>query len=114
MRASERQTVLIVDDSILICQQIKKHHERGRHQSGGSPLSKEALAAMELCRPDLVLLDVVLPDAEGYDLCRQLQERDENNASIIFITSKDSDKDVMRGFSLAPAIILKSPSGRKN
>lgn len=113
MNAVDRQTVLIVDDSILICQQIKNIMKEEDINLEEAHSAKEALAAMELCRPDLVLLDVVLPDAEGYDLCRQLQERDENNASIIFITSKDSDKDVMKGFSLGACDYIKKPFGQE-
>ncbi len=38
--------------------------------------------------PDLILLDVVLPDMEGYELFEKIKEKDENHAPVIFITSR--------------------------
>lgn len=64
--------------------------------------------------PDLILLDVVLPDMEGYELFEKIKEKDENHAPVIFITSKDSEQDVIRGSNWEPATILRNHSGRKN
>ena len=59
--------------------------------------------------PDLILLDVVLPDMEGYELFEKIKEKDENHAPVIFITSKDSEQDVIRGFELGACDYIKKP-----
>lgn len=47
---------------------------------------------------DLVLLDISLPDGSGYDLCRQIKEKQET--PVIFLTARDEEKDVVEGFDL--------------
>src|SRR3954471_22832296 len=58
--------------------------------------------ALELCRrhlPDLVLLDVVMPSMDGYQVCRELKHDDRtHNIPTIFITTRDSIEDEERGF----------------
>lgn len=47
---------------------------------------------------DVVLLDVSLPDGNGFDLCKYIKEK--KNTSVIFLTAKDEEKDVVLGFDL--------------
>ena len=54
---------------------------------------QEAVDMVENYQPDLILLDVVLPDADGYSLFDKLKKADKNDAVIIFLTSKDKDED---------------------
>lgn len=110
METSDRQIVLAVDDSLLICQQIKTALGNEKQiflceaHSGA-----EAVDLVKQYQPDLILLDVVLPDADGYDLITRLKEADKNNASIIFLTSKDKDEDVILGFSKGACDYIKKP-----
>lgn len=58
-----------------------------------------ALAAVQEAPPDLVLLDIGLPDLDGYTVCRRLKEDPQGNLiPIIFLTSRDEPEDVARGF----------------
>lgn len=110
METIDRQIVLAVDDSLLICQQIKTALAKEAQiflceaHSGA-----EAIDMVKKYQPDLILLDVVLPDADGYDLITKLKEADKNNASIIFLTSKDKDEDVIHGFSKGACDYIKKP-----
>lgn len=63
-------------------------------------------------QPDLILLDVVLPDTDGYELFNKLKAAGQENAVIIFLTSKDTDEDVMRGFSMGAGDYIKKPFGK--
>lgn len=56
----------------------------------------DALALAETEEPDLVVLDVMLPDIDGLEVCRRL--RSERNAPILLLTAKDREDDVLRGF----------------
>ena len=64
---------------------------------------------VENYQPDLILLDVVLPDADGYSLFDKLKKADKNDAVIIFLTSKDKDEDVVKGFSMGACDYIKKP-----
>lgn len=106
---SGRQTILVIDDSLLICQQIEKALASDELAVYKSHTAADALKALEELRPDLILLDVILPDMEGYDLFKKIREKDQNQAPVIFITSKDSEDDVIKGFSLGACDYIKKP-----
>lgn len=110
---TEKPTILIIDDSILICRQINILLKGEELNVVEAHSGEEAKQAMRRCSPDLILLDVVLPDIEGYELCRMIKKWDHNQASIIFLTSKDSDEDVVKGFSLGACDYIKKPFGKE-
>lgn len=60
--------------------------------------AKEARRRMEKERFDLILLDIALPDGDGYQLCKEI--RDRQAAPVIFLTARDEEKDVVLGFDL--------------
>jgi two-component system KDP operon response regulator KdpE len=49
-------------------------------------------------KPDAILLDVMMPDMDGYEVCRRLREM--TDAPIIFVTAKDTPDDILHGFSM--------------
>ena len=104
-----RQKILAVDDSLLICQQIEKVLKNEEYTVYKSHSAKETLELLEEVDPDLILLDVILPDMEGYELFEKIKEKDKNHAPVIFITSKDSEQDVIRGFELGACDYIKKP-----
>lgn len=101
--------LLIVDDSEYICCQIEQIFKNENIILKKANCGKEALQIVGDFRPDLVLLDVILPDIEGYNLYHQIKSVDQNNALIIFLTSKDNDNDVVKGFSLGACDYIKKP-----
>ena len=104
-----RQKILAVDDSLLICQQIEKVLKNEEYTVYKSHSAKETLELLEEVDPDLILLDVILPDMEGYELFEKIKAKDKNHAPVIFITSKDSEQDVIRGFELGACDYIKKP-----
>ena len=104
-----RQKILAVDDILLICQQIEKVLKNEEYTVYKSHSAKETLELLEEVDPDLILLDVILPDMEGYELFEKIKEKDKNHAPVIFITSKDSEQDVIRGFELGACDYIKKP-----
>lgn len=60
------------------------------------------VAAMKLCEAedyDLIILDINLPDGNGFDFCREIKERRPDTA-VIFLTANDMESDMLRGFEL--------------
>jgi two-component system, OmpR family, response regulator len=60
---------------------------------------KEALRCAEASQPDLVVLDVMLPDLSGFEVCRQLRARGDE-VPIIFLTARDTSSDTVQGLAL--------------
>lgn len=109
MEKKHRQIVLVVDDSLLICRQIRTVLEGEDIFICEAHSGLEALEVIGQYQPDLILLDVVLPDIEGYELFGKLKEADKNDASILFLTSKDKEEDVVKGFSIGACDYIKKP-----
>jgi two-component system, OmpR family, response regulator len=60
---------------------------------------REALEAVHTVRPDLIVLDVMLPDLDGFEVCRRLRN-DRVHAPVVFLTARDASEDAVRGLTL--------------
>src|SRR5487761_562561 len=60
---------------------------------------KAALRDAETADPDLIVLDVVLPDLDGFEVCRRLRAND-NDVPVIFLTARDTTSDTVTGLTL--------------
>lgn len=60
---------------------------------------EDALRLFRECRPDLVLLDVMMPKKNGYAVCSEIRSSDQD-VPILFLTAKDGDSDELRGLTL--------------
>ena len=90
--------VLVVDDEPNIVDVISMalRHEGFQVESAGS--GSEAISEVSSFRPDLMLLDVMLPDMEGFDVARRLAS-DRVGLPIIYLTARDSGEDKVRGLT---------------
>ncbi len=90
--------VLAVDDEPGILRLMRLELSAQGFRVITAAAGREALEAAEEKRPDVVLLDIVLPDMTGIEVMRRLRE--ETDAAIILVTAKDSDADKVRGLEM--------------
>src|ERR1700729_4482039 len=99
-----KKIVLIEDDQDLYSM-IQYNLEKEGFTMAGAQTGK---GAIELCRrerPDLVILDIMLPDSDGLDICKGLRNHSElANVPILFLTAKVSKPTAFWGWSWAPTI----------
>ena len=89
--------VLIVDDSATIRAGLRALVEKMGHSVVDAEDGSKALAIYREDRPDLVLIDVVMPVMDGYDAARQMRESHPDEwVPIIFLSSKEADQDLDR------------------
>jgi two-component system OmpR family response regulator len=69
---------------------------------------RSALQAIDELEPDLVLLDVMLPDLDGFEVCRRLRA-DGNRTPVLFLTARDGTDDKVRGLTLGGDDYLQKP-----
>ncbi len=69
-----------------------------------------ALEAVEEDRPDLLLLDIMMPDMDGFEVCRQLKDNPETaDIPVIFLSALAEDEDKQKGFDLGAVDFLTKP-----
>ncbi|MGH8675603.1 MAG: diguanylate cyclase domain-containing protein [Burkholderiales bacterium] len=105
-----RPHVLVVDDepsSIeVLADSLQAHYEVSTARSG-----EEAVAICERLRPDLVLLDIVMPGLDGYEVCRRLKSSPETSAiPVIFVTARFSVEDQVKGLEAGAIDFITKPA----
>ncbi|NJP08025.1 MAG: response regulator [Chloroflexaceae bacterium] len=89
--------VMVVDDEMVICQLLSYQLGGAGYEVSWVNSGREAMKHLLIDQPDLVLLDVVMPDMSGWDVCRQI--RNASAVPIIMLTGKCADEDVIAGLS---------------
>jgi DNA-binding response OmpR family regulator len=89
--------ILVVDDEPAIRNLIHRFLAKQDYQMESAEDGKSALTIFEQFNPDLVILDVNLPDANGYDLCKEMQSR--TGVFVLMLTSRTDEADKIRGFN---------------
>ncbi|MEO5327774.1 MAG: response regulator [Magnetococcus sp. THC-1_WYH] len=109
MLSMEKGRILIVDDIRInvkfLVQSLKPDYELFVADNGLRALE---LAALE--RPDLVLLDIMMPGMDGYEVCRRLKADEKTqNIGILFMTAKDGDHDEAKCFEAGAVDVITKP-----
>ncbi len=103
-------SILIVDDDpkyrLLLDTTLKKKGYKTRCASGG----ESAIAQLDSFQPDLILLDIVMPEMDGFEICRRLQQMPKlQDVPIIFLTAQDSQEDTIKAFALGAVDYITKP-----
>jgi DNA-binding response OmpR family regulator len=98
MNGETAQTVLVVDDEKKIVTMVKDYLEAlgfSVHTAGNGP---EALERAQSVQPDIIVLDVMMPGLDGWDVTRRVRER--GGTPIILLTAKSEEQDKLMGLEL--------------
>jgi two-component system, OmpR family, response regulator len=91
--------ILVVDDEAYITDLVRMALRYEGFEVAAAATGAEALAKAATFRPDLVVLDIMLPDMEGLEVCRRL--RDGGGAvPVVFLTAKDATEDKVAGLTV--------------
>ncbi|MCC7362372.1 MAG: response regulator transcription factor [Anaerolineales bacterium] len=92
------KTILVVDDKVNMRQLLRDHFVAQGFTVLTSANGREALQAVTHTRPDLILLDVMMPEMDGYAFLQHY--RAEQNAPVIIITARDEESEAVLGLEL--------------
>ena len=95
----EQVRVLVVDDEPNIVDVISMALRFEGFEVASAATGADAIASVAAKRPQLLVLDVMLPDIDGFEVARRLASAREE-VPIIFLTARDSTEDVVRGLSI--------------
>ena len=100
--------ILLVDDEPSIIQLSQMYLEREGYRIDSVRDGEAALSAVERLHPALVVLDVMLPKLDGFEVCRRLRASD-TDAAILMLTARDEDIDKILGLELGADDYLTKP-----
>lgn len=108
---SSEGKVLVVDDEPNIAEVVRLYLEHSNYEAIILPRGQEVLRTIINEKPNLVLLDIMLPDISGYELCEQIRKMEApfHQTPIIFLTAKGESIDKLRGFNLGVDDYLVKP-----
>jgi two-component system KDP operon response regulator KdpE len=99
MISASEKLILVVDDESRIVRFVRMNLELEGYQVAAAATGMEALEKVRDDIPDLVLLDVMMPEMDGYEVCRRIREL--TTVPILLFTGKATGtEDVVRGFSV--------------
>ena len=109
-----QKRVLVVDDEPNIVMSLEFLMRRAGFEVQVARNGREALTALDGTPPDLMLLDVMMPEFDGYEVCERIRARPEWNATkIVMLTARGRDTERERGLKLgADAYVTKPFSTR--
>ncbi len=100
--------ILIVDDEAMIRKAVHLALEKEGYEVVEAETGGEALRRIELSKPDLILLDIMLPDVSGFDVCRDIRKAG-LRVPIIILSAKTEEIDVVVGLEIGADDYITKP-----
>jgi len=104
--------ILIVEDDEVIMGTLAYNLSRQGYGVSQATTGAEALRIARKLRPDLILLDLMLPGESGIEVCERIRERDQQ-VVIVMVTAKDAEDDKVKGFEAGADDYVTKPFGMK-
>ena len=102
-----KEEILIVEDDVDISGLLKRILEDAGYETKQAYSGTEALLCCEKKQPDLIMLDLMLPGVDGFEICKKIRE--EKNTPIIMVSAKKDDIDKIRGLGLGADDYMTKP-----
>ena len=113
----ERATVVVCEDDAATLELLCDHLTADRYRTLPAPCASDALRFCHYKQPDLLLLDLMLPDAAGLDVLREIRATDgstgryDPDLPVIVLSGRGSEADRVRGFAEGADDYLTKPPG---
>ncbi|HVW20683.1 MAG TPA: hybrid sensor histidine kinase/response regulator [Opitutaceae bacterium] len=102
--------ILVIDDQPINVQLLKRKLEREGLRVAAAYNGREGLDAIKQDKPDLILLDVMMPDMDGIEVCQRLQASEETRSiPVIFITARTTKESKLEGLAVGAVDYITKP-----
>ena len=102
-----KETILIIDDDQDLAKIVQLSLDREGYQTVIATSGLEGLQEAYRVQPDLVILDIMMPGMDGWDVCRRLEEM--SNVPILMLTAKGTEADIVKGLQMGADDYLTKP-----
>ena len=104
------QTILIVDDAEDVLRVVRMILERSAYEVILARSAREALAIARECQPELIIMDIMMPEMDGVEALGQLRASPlTSRIPVILLTAKTEDQDVIAGFKAGADYYITKP-----
>ncbi len=105
-----RELILLVDDDEHILRSLEIYLKMEEFRVMTAPGGKEALDVLKETRPDLIVLDIMMPEIDGFQVLEHIKGDPEiKNVPVIMLTAKSQDIDVLKGYQEGIASYMTKP-----
>jgi two-component system sensor histidine kinase/response regulator len=109
-KINEKVTVLVVDDNQENLKVVSNLLKEKKYKIA---LAEDGLSALKILssnKIDLILLDIMMPDMDGFEVCKRIKEQDETrDIPIIFLTARTDTDDIVKGFRMGGVDYITKP-----
>jgi DNA-binding response OmpR family regulator len=113
--ANMQHTVLVVDDDPYILMSLEFLMRKNGYNVLVARNGTEALEFINAQHPDLVLLDIMMPDVDGYHICSYVRKTPMlHNTKVVFLSAKSSENDIKKGLELGAVKYITKPFSTKD
>jgi DNA-binding response OmpR family regulator len=102
--------VLVVDDDPYILMSLEFLMKKNGYDVMVARNGTEALDLVEKQLPNIVLLDIMMPDVDGYEICRHIKKTPKlKHTKVVFMSAKTKEADIQKGYDLGAALYITKP-----
>ncbi|WP_026704950.1 response regulator transcription factor [Flavobacterium soli] len=102
--------ILIVDDEPNIVMSLEYTFKKNNFEVYIARDGQEALDILESSQPNIIILDIMMPNVDGYNTLEQIKKDDRlKDTKVIFLTAKNKEKDIEKGLALGANLYITKP-----
>lgn len=107
---SDSKKILVVDDDPYILMSLEFLMKKNGFDVMVARNGTEALEIVEKQVPDIVLLDIMMPDVDGYAICKHIKSSKKlKEAKVVFMSAKSKESDIQKGYDLGASLYVTKP-----
>lgn len=107
---SDTKKILVVDDDPYILMSLEFLMKKNGFDVMVARNGTEALEIVEKQVPDIVLLDIMMPDVDGYAICKHIKgSKKLKEAKVVFMSAKSKESDIQKGYDLGASLYVTKP-----
>ena len=107
---STTKKILVVDDDPYILMSLEFLMRKNGFDVMVARNGTEALEIVEKQVPDIVLLDIMMPDVDGYAICKHIKSSKKlKEAKVVFMSAKSKETDIQKGYDLGASLYVTKP-----
>ncbi|MDE7332015.1 MAG: response regulator [Lachnospiraceae bacterium] len=91
--------ILLVEDDRTLSETLIRHLNQNGYQTTFAYTKEDAVMKIRNLKFDLILLDITLPDRDGFDVCEEIRQISVDTR-IIFLTAKELESDILKGYNM--------------